>query len=109
MNAFEKEEHYLKSGITVQNLAKDYGTNVKYLSKVVNCYKGKPFVHYVNDLRIEYAVLKLKEDKLYRQFTIEALSKEFGFHSKDSFMTAFHKKTGLKPLFFIQQLVNQNI
>lgn len=109
LSVFEKELHYLKSGITVQNLAKDYGTNVKYLSKVVNYYKGKPFIHYVNDLRIEYAVLKLKEDKLYRQFTIEALSKEFGFHSKDSFTTAFHKKTGLKPLFFIQQLVTQNI
>lgn len=109
LSIFEKEYHYLKSGITVQNLAKDYGTNVKYLSKVVNHYKGKPFIHYVNDLRIEYAVLKLKEDKLYRQFTIEALSKEFGFHSKDSFSTAFHKKTGLKPIFFIQQLVTQNI
>lgn len=104
LSVFEREKHYLKSGITIQNLAKDYGTNVKYLSKVVNYFKGRSFIQYVNDLRIDYAVKSLKEDKMKRKYTMHALSVEFGFNNSESFSTAFYKKTGIKPSFFIKEL-----
>ncbi len=109
LSNFESEDHYLRPGITIQNLAKEYGTNVKYLSKIINYYKGKAFIQYVNDLRIEYAILRLQENKFLRKYTVEALAKEFGFNSKDSFSNAFYKKTGIKPVFFVQELIKQNL
>ena len=43
-------------------------------------------------------------DKKFRQYTIHALALEFGFNNAESFSTAFDKKTGIKPSFFIKNL-----
>ncbi|WP_367221920.1 helix-turn-helix domain-containing protein [Flavobacterium sp.] len=74
---------------------------------MVNEYKNKTFVNYINDLRIEYAVLNLQESKIARKFTLQALAIEYGFNTAESFSTAFFKKTGLKPSYFIKELENK--
>ncbi len=101
---FEKTKGYLFSGVTVQSLSSTFETNSKYVSKVVNTYKEKTFVQYINDLRIEYALQSLKEDSKLQKYTIQALAVEFGFNNAESFSTAFYKKTGIKPVYFIKQL-----
>ncbi|CAA9198937.1 helix-turn-helix domain-containing protein [Flavobacterium collinsii] len=102
--SFEKEKGYLTSTITIQTLANNFETNSKYLSKVINTYKSKTFTNYINDLRIEYALESLKEDSKLRKYTIQALALEFGFNSAESFSTAFYKKAGIKPTYFIKEL-----
>lgn len=108
LNHFEKTKGYLFSNITVQSLSDTFETNSKYISKVVNTYKEKTFVQYINDLRIEYALQCLKEDPKLQKYTIQALSIEFGFNNAESFSTAFYKKSGIKPLYFIKELEKLN-
>lgn len=104
LNRFEDDKGYLESNITVQNLSVKFETNSKYVSKIINVYKEKSFIQYINDLRIEYAIHKLKEDYKLRKYTIQALALEFGFNNAESFSTAFNKKTGIKPTYFIKKL-----
>ena len=104
LNLFETKEDYLQSNITVQLLADKLETNSKYLSKIVNTHKEKTFTKYINDLRVEYAIRKLQQDKKLRNYTIQAIAVEFGFNNAESFSTAFHKNTGLKPTYFIENI-----
>jgi AraC-like DNA-binding protein len=104
LNSFEKEKGFLTSNITIQSLSIVFETNTKYLSKIVNTYRNKPFVQYINDLRINHALENLKKDSKLRKYTIQALAVEFGFNSAESFSSAFYKKSGIKPAYFIKQL-----
>lgn len=107
LNDFEFQNQYLQNNITIQSLSEEFETNNKYLSKIIKKYKKKPFIQYINDLRIEYAINQLQTDKKLRNYTIIALTKEFGFNSTESFTTAFAKRTGIKPIYFIKQLEKQ--
>ncbi|KAF2514900.1 helix-turn-helix domain-containing protein [Flavobacterium foetidum] len=104
LNCFEQEKGFLKSDISVQSLSALFQTNSKYLSKIVNTYRNKTFVQYINDLRVECAIENLKKDKKLRKYTIQALALEFGFNNSESFSAAFYKKSGLKPTYFIKHV-----
>ncbi|MDR6763865.1 AraC-like DNA-binding protein [Flavobacterium sp. 2755] len=104
LKVFEKNKGYLESNITIQTLSTTFETNSKYVSKIVNVFKGKTFIQYINDLRIEYAIVQLKENNKLRKYTIQALALEFGFNNAESFSAAFSKKTGIKPTYFIKEL-----
>jgi AraC-like DNA-binding protein len=104
LKLFETKKDYLESTITIQILAERLETNSKYVSKIVNAYKDKTFVQYINDLRIEHAIANLKQDKRLRKYTMQALALEFGFNSAESFSIAFYKKEGIKATYFIKEL-----
>jgi len=106
LKRFEAKKEYLQSNITIQILSTTFETNSKYISKIVNIHKGKKFIQYINDLRIEYGIEKLSIDPKLRKYTINALALEFGFNNAESFSAAFHKKTGIKPSYFIRELEN---
>jgi AraC-like DNA-binding protein len=105
---FEKERGYLELNLKLIDLADRFDTNSSYLSKTINHYKGKNFSQYLNDLRIQYAVTKLKREKKLRKYTVKALAEEFGFNNSESFAKAFHSNTGLQPSYFIKKL-NEDI
>lgn len=104
LKTFEAKKEYLQPNITIQILSGTFETNSKYISKIVNFHKGKTFIQYINDLRIEYAILELQQNNKLRNYTIQALALEFGFNNAESFSTAFDKKTGIKPTYFIKEL-----
>ncbi|WP_299679513.1 helix-turn-helix domain-containing protein [uncultured Dokdonia sp.] len=101
---FEKNNLFTKRDITINSLAKSFSTNTRYLSKVINFYKEKKFIHYINDLRIEYILEELKTNTILQRYTIKSISEEAGFNTAESFATAFKKKTGLKPSYFIRNI-----
>jgi AraC-like DNA-binding protein len=105
---FETKKGYLEPNITIQLLSTKLETNTKYVSKIVNAYKGKSFIQYINDLRIEFALVQLQKDNKLSKYTIQALAVEFGFNSAESFSAAFYKKAGIKPTYFIKELENSN-
>jgi AraC-like DNA-binding protein len=107
LKRFESKKEYLQANITVQTLSITFETNSKYISKIVNTHKGKTFIQYINDLRIEYAIVQLQKDNKLRKYTIHALALEYGFNNAESFSTAFYKKTRLKPTYFIKELETQ--
>ncbi|WP_074409546.1 AraC family transcriptional regulator [Aquimarina megaterium] len=104
LEEFENNAEFLCSGITIHELSKRFETNSKYLSKIINTYKNKNFSLYINDLRISHSVEKLKSDKRFRKYTIEATAAEVGFNTTQAFSKAFYKKTGIYPSYFIKNL-----
>ena len=101
---FEKEQGFIKPEVTMQVLASDFNTNTRYLSKIINHYKNKNFSNYINDLRINYAIERLKSDKQFKKYTIKAIAQECGFNTSESFANAFFKNTGIMPSFFIKNI-----
>ena len=108
LEAFETNKGYLSQELSLQTMAKSFGTNYKYLSKVINLQMGKHFSHYINDMRIAYAYSELKKDPKLRNYTIKAIAKECGFKSAESFSKAFYKKFGIYPSYYVKQLEKTN-
>ncbi|WP_405208163.1 helix-turn-helix domain-containing protein [Aquimarina sp. LLG6339-5] len=104
LDQFEKEKGYLKNNLNSKDLAKSFNSNSSYLSKVINTVKEKNFTNYINDLRVDFAINKLKEDSIFRKYTIKAIAKEIGFNNSEAFSKAFYKKTGIYPSYFIKEL-----
>ncbi|WP_136468528.1 helix-turn-helix domain-containing protein [Flagellimonas onchidii] len=104
LSKFEKEEGYLNSNMNTHVLAERISTNSKYLSKVINQHKGQSIITYINNLRIDYTIKKLKTDKQFRNYTVKAIAEEMGFNNPNSFSTAFEKRTKLKPSYFIKRI-----
>ncbi len=104
LETFETNKAFLSQDLSMQTMAKSFGTNYKYLSTVINLQKGKRYSNYINDLRVEYSYHELKQNPKFRKYTIKAISKECGFKSAESFSKAFYKKFGIYPSFYIKQL-----
>ncbi|MBC5862855.1 AraC family transcriptional regulator [Flavobacterium turcicum] len=104
LEKFEKDKKFLEKDLTAVKLTVAFGSNAKYLSKIIFHYRGKKFVDYINDLKIDYITSSLKEDKRMRNYTNKALAEEAGFSSTQRFATAFFSKTGMPTSYFIDQL-----
>ena len=110
LEKFEENLGFLKPKIVTNDLAKKMNTNSKYLSKVVNHYKKKSFSMYINELRIDYCVERLKTDRKFANYTVKAIAREIGFNSVDAFSKSFFKIKGIQPSYFIRELekIQQN-
>lgn len=100
----ESQEYFLKTECNLYNVAKKVNTNTSYLSKVINAHFGKNFNTYINDLRINYAILRLKNDSKFRSYSIKSIAEEVGYKTADSFSKYFKIHTGLLPSFYIKRL-----
>ncbi|MCT8340343.1 helix-turn-helix domain-containing protein [Flavobacteriaceae bacterium TK19130] len=104
LEKFEEINGFIDSNITLHSLAKKFGTNERYLSKVINIKKGKHFPTYLNDLRVDYAVEQCKTNSIFKKFTIKAIAQECGFNSAESFSRAFYRKLKIYPSYYIKNL-----
>lgn len=107
LGKFEKTNKFAKKHYTLNTLAKELNTNSTYLSKVINATKKMNFSNYLNNLKIDYAIDKLTNDKKIRVYTIKAIAEEVGFNNAQSFSVAFHKKTGIYPSYFIKKITSE--
>ncbi|MDH3608314.1 MAG: helix-turn-helix domain-containing protein [Gammaproteobacteria bacterium] len=101
---FEKERRFLDNNLSLTSMAKSIETNSNYLSRIINQYKGKNYSSYINDLRISYVVQELKNNQIWRQYTIKAIAFEIGYKNAESFTNAFHQRLGIYPSYFIREL-----
>lgn len=108
LDKLEKGTSYTQNNMSLSSLATKLKTNAKYLSYVINNYKKKDFNNYINDLRIEYIIDKITNDREYIDYKISYLAKECGFSSHSKFSAAFKKVTGLTPSTFINQQQKNN-
>ncbi len=104
LDEFEKQQKFLSSEITLHSLAKTFETNSKYLSQFINQQKEQSFNNYLNRLRINFTIEKLKTDARFRKYSIKAIANEVGFNTPESFSKAFYKNTKIKPSYFIKEL-----
>ncbi|WP_312556420.1 helix-turn-helix domain-containing protein [Empedobacter brevis] len=94
-----KNEPYLDSSLTIQDLAEQVEMPVKDLSTLINLYMDKHFFDFVNEYRIEKAMQILK-DASQKELTVLEILYQVGFNSKSSFNTSFKKYTEKTPTDF---------
>ncbi|MFP3598764.1 helix-turn-helix domain-containing protein [Chryseobacterium sp. SIMBA_029] len=108
LEVFESKELFLRKGITSASLAKSIKTNTTYLSEVINTQKGKNFVSYLNDLRINYALNRLVKDRKFRSYKLSVIADELGYNNEQAFSLAFKKKTGITLSIYIKEIEKDN-
>ncbi|WP_271783267.1 helix-turn-helix domain-containing protein [Aquimarina algiphila] len=106
LKQFEANQEFLRNDITLAKIAKKFKTNSTYLSKIINEHKQKNFANYLNDLRIDFCIEKLNNDKKFRNYSLESIAKEIGFNNIQSFSSAFYKKIGVQPSFYVKNLIS---
>lgn len=107
LKTFEEKEYYLRQDCTLAFVAKKLKTNTSYLSNVINTYKEKSFKSYLTELRINAALIRLKNDPKLRAYTIKAIAEEFGFKRQETFSKAFKSQTKMLPSYYIKSIDNQ--
>ncbi|MDY8138769.1 helix-turn-helix domain-containing protein [Aquimarina sp. 2201CG5-10] len=108
LDKFEEELGFLNANLTLQQLARKVNSNSKYLSRIIKMYKEESFYGYIQNLRINQVLNRLKNDTKFREFTIDAIAKESGYNQRESFSKAFEKVTGVRPSYFIKELKKQD-
>lgn len=91
-------DHYLQPDFTLTRFAQLLGISSKYISQVINERTGDNFNAFINRFRIDEACRRIDSPTdLYANLTLEAIGASVGFGSRQSFVTAFKKVTGLTP------------
>lgn len=93
---FTKEKVYLNSEISINDIAKQLGTNRSVISKIINTYFNKTFPSLLNEYRINDAV-KLLMDSKSKNYKMEAISEMCGYNNRQVFHSAFKRETGVTP------------
>ena len=109
LKKIEKQELFKSQSYSLNKVAKKIGSNSTYVSQAINTYWNKSFVEYTNELRINYILLKLKEDSMYQKFKLEAISESVGYKSLRSFNKHFKEQTGLSPRQYIYLLEKKQL
>lgn len=104
LQEFETGTLFTNRNISLAYLAGHINTNTKYLSRVINLHKQKDFNGYINELRVNYIMERLRKDPLWRKYKISTLAEEAGFSSHSKFAAVFKSLTGISPSLFIQYL-----
>ena len=104
LSELEKSHFYLNKDISLNSVAVELSINQRYLSYVINKHRTKDFASYINELRINYIIDRLKNDDNYLQYKISYLAELCGFSSREVFTTIFKKETGISPSYFIDNL-----
>lgn len=89
------EKPYLDSELNLIKLSQILSVSTHQLSYVINTGFQKNFFQYVNEYRIEYAKILLKDNG--SKLSILGIAYESGFNSKTSFNTTFKKITHQTP------------
>jgi len=104
LKRLERQEFFLNTDCSLRSMAKKVKTNATYLSKIINTHKGVTYNDYINNLRIDYAVNRIKSDKKFRSFSIKSIATELGYKSDYSFAKHFKSKTGINPSYYIKRI-----
>lgn len=89
----EGKHLFLEPGLTRETLCLRLGINHTYLSMFFHS-RGITFYHYINSLRIEYAVRLMKENP---DLPINEVARQSGFRSQPTFRKVFQEMIGCLP------------
>lgn len=92
----EEQELYKNPNLTLKNLAKELNCRANYLSQIINEKEEVNFYTYVNNLRIQSFLLKMKLEES-KKYTLMSVAHDCGFRNKSTFNRHFKKITGKTP------------
>lgn len=104
LQSLEEKHYFLRQDCTLHNMAKRLKTNTSYLSKIINTHLDKSFSTYINELRINYAIIELKNSKRLRSYSVKAIAEEMGYKNADAFSRYFRSATGITPSVYIKKI-----
>ncbi len=87
------EQNYADSELNIKAMAANLGWNPKYISRVFREQEGMGILDYINNVRIDKALLLL----LNGNYSIEEVSEKVGYASSKTFRRAFAQKMGVAP------------
>lgn len=90
LNIIVVEKRYRNKDFSAKDLAKELGTNTRYISAVINSRFNTNFSCLVNEYRIKEALHRMT-DKRYIDMTIEELGLSVGFANRQSFYASFFR------------------
>lgn len=96
-NIMETSDEVFSSDFTIDRLAELSNQKSKMVSQVINELCGTNFNGFVNEYRIKEACKRMNDREATANLTIEAIGNGVGFKSRNSFISAFKKFTGLTP------------
>lgn len=102
LDFMKTEKPYLKSNLTISDLASELNTQPHILSSLLNNKLSKNFFDFVNQYRIEEFKIQI-EDPENKKYTILALAFECGFNSKSSFNRIFKNYEGVTPSEYLKK------
>lgn len=97
MDIMENRKEFCRYDFSLEWLAREVGSNSKYVSQVINDTFHKNFSNFVNEYRINLACLRLADEENFANYTIRAVAESVGFKSYATFITVFRKITGIPP------------
>ena len=104
-NQFKNNKPFLAAGYKIKDLSQELNVQIYLISSFINQEYGKNFNELINDYRVDYVAEVLKESPDSQNFTLEGIAKSAGFNSRNTFIGAVKKKSGLTPSsYFIQFL-----
>ncbi|WP_413532718.1 helix-turn-helix domain-containing protein [Empedobacter brevis] len=104
LELFERNKGYIKKNVNLASLSKQFDTNTKYLSEIIRISRQKQFNAYLNELRVNYIVNRLKNEPEYINTKVSYLASDCGFASHSTFTTTFTQIMNESPSAFIKRI-----
>ena len=105
---FLSHQPFLKRGYNLKQLSEDTSIPLHHLSAFINQYYHIHFNDFINEYRVQYCQVKIKNDE-WRSKTLEAIAEESGFNNRNTFTAAFKKVTGYNPSDYLKLVKQQQI
>ena len=96
MDIIVMQKKYRDVNYSAKKLAKELGTNTRYISAVVNTRFHMNYCQFVNKHRIDEA-MSILTDKRYCDLSMEEVGDMVGFANRQAFYGAFYRFTGITP------------
>lgn len=104
LDKFEKIQEFRQSKLSLYELSKKLGSNPKYVASIIIHDKGCNHTCYLNNLRIQYVIEKLKNDPHFKKYAIKEIAKDAGFATSNSFANEFRERIGMLPSDYIKAM-----
>ena len=91
--------HYANPELSLDILAKHVHLSSGYAGKLFKSYTNQTIVDFINDTRMEYACVLLRET----DDTIAAICEKIGYNNSSYFFSIFKKKMGMTPIQYRKQ------
>lgn len=99
-----KERLFLDPELSRDSLIKRTHINKNRIASLIQTFTGTNFNGYINNMRLEYSILLLKD---YTNYTIPAVAADSGFNNVRTFYRLFRERYGMTPTEY-RQIVLDN-
>lgn len=107
LKLMETPATYCDPEFSLMKLATLLGTNITYVSKVINEHYGQNVPTFINSYRIAEARRKISDTATYGHLTLQAIAQSVGYSTQVNFNRAFKQITGMTPSVF-QKMAKEN-